>query len=50
MLRSMTGYGRAQFADDLGIRFGEIKSVNHCFLSRLLNCPENIVFEERLRN
>ncbi|HHX95834.1 MAG TPA: YicC family protein [Clostridia bacterium] len=51
MLRSMTGYGRAQFADEEGIKVTvEIKSVNHRFLEQVVKLPRKYsLLEERVK-
>lgn len=51
MLRSMTGYGRAQFADE-DLKFTvEIKSVNHRFLETVVKMPKKYsLLEERVKD
>ncbi|MGI6555510.1 MAG: YicC/YloC family endoribonuclease [Bacillota bacterium] len=51
MLRSMTGYGRAQYADEEGIKVTvEIKSVNHRFLEPVVKLPRKYsLLEERVK-
>ena len=51
MLKSMTGYGRAQFADE-GMKITvEIKSVNHRFLEPVIKLPRKYsLLEERIKD
>lgn len=51
MVKSMTGYGRAQnIVDDMNITV-ELKSVNHRFLECSVRCPRNFNYlEEKLKS
>lgn len=50
MLKSMTGYGRAQFADENLKVTVEIKSVNHRFLEPFVKLPRKYsLLEERIK-
>ncbi len=50
MLRSMTGYGRAEASVDAGVMVCEIRSVNHRYLETGLRLPEDIrILEPAIR-
>ena len=42
MLRSMTGYGRAEVSHDAGVMVCEVRSVNHRYLETSLRLPEEV--------
>ena len=51
MIKSMTGFGRAEYADSKRKFTVEIKSVNHRYLDMAIKMPKKLnIFEAAIRN